>query len=97
QRERLQRRDEPALGEERGMETARELADLLQPGRQLVDRRLEQVPVLYGPVAHPAEAEQDRRQPLLCAVVEVALDPPPLGVGDLHEPRPRRLQLLLRL
>ena len=39
------------------------------------------------------QRHRDRDQALLCPVVQVALDPPPLGVGRLDEPRPRRLQL----
>ena len=36
-----------------------------------------------------AQREPDREQALLRAVVEVALDPPALGVGRRHDPRPR--------
>ena len=40
-----------------------------------------------------AERHRDRHEPLLRPVVEIALDPPPLGLGGLHQARPRRLQL----
>ena len=47
-------------------------------------------------LAQAAEREEDRGQALLRAVVEVALDPMPLGVGDLDEPRARGAQLRFR-
>ena len=40
------------------------------------------------------ERQRERHEPLLRAVVEVALEPPTLGVGGLDEPRPGRAQLL---
>src|SRR3954453_3583437 len=76
------------------MESARELAELLEPGRQLVDRLLEQIAAL-GRVAQAAEIQQDRRQSLLCAVVEIALDALALRVRDLDEARSRGAKLLL--
>ena len=39
--------------------------------------------------------QQHGREPLLRAVVEVALDPPPLGVGDLDETGARGAELVL--
>ena len=44
-----------------------------------------------------AEPERDRDEALLRAVVEVALEPPPLGVADLDEPRARGGELLVRV
>ena len=41
-----------------------------------------------------AKRERERDEPLLRAVVEVALEPPPLGVARLDDARPRRAQLL---
>ena len=41
------------------------------------------------------QLEGDRDEPLLSAVVQVALEPHPFGVADLDEPRPRRGQLLV--
>ena len=78
------------------MQAARELADLLEPGRELVDRDVEQ-----RVRAPPALARAGRGmsstdgEPLLRAVVEVALDALALGVGDLDEPRARGPQLRL--
>ena len=45
---------------------------------------------------HPRQLELQgqRHQPRLRAVVQVALEPPPLGVARLHQPRPRGAQLL---
>ena len=40
-----------------------------------------------------AERHRDRDEPLLGAVVQIALDSPPLGVGRLDQPRARRLEL----
>ena len=45
QRECLERGDEPALGEDRRMEPARQLPQLVEPGRELVDDRVEHLPV----------------------------------------------------
>ena len=44
-------------------------------------------------VLRVAQREPDRDQPLLRAVVQVALDPPALGVAGGDDPRPRRLDL----
>ena len=46
QRERVERGDEAALGEHGRVKAARELPQLLQPGRELVDRRVEEVEIL---------------------------------------------------
>ena len=76
------------------MEPARELAQLVQAGGELLDRGVEQRGVaVVGRVAQPADGEQHRREPLLRAVVEVALDAPALGVGDLDESCARCAQL----
>ena len=48
--------------------------------------------VAVGPFGS-AERDGERDQPLLRAVVQVALEPPPLGVADLDDPRARRGQL----
>ena len=47
--------------------------------------------------AQPAQGEQHRGEPLLRSVVQVALDAPALGVGDLDEAGPGRAQLPVRL
>ena len=45
-------------------------------------------------VARQPQVHRQRHQPLLGAVVEVALDPAPLRVAGLDDPRPRGAQLL---
>ena len=45
--------------------------------------------------ADHAQAERDRDEPLLSAVVQVALEPPALGVADLDDARPRGGELLV--
>ena len=46
------------------------------------------------PVARHPEGERERHEPLLRAVVEVALEPAALAPADLDEPRARRAHLL---
>ena len=51
-----------------------------------------------GPVAGHPQRQAQRDQPLLGAVVQVALEPAPLGVAGLDDPRPGGPDLLqLRL
>ena len=77
---------EPALGQHGRMQPARELAEILEAGRQLVDRdRRAAASRSPTDLAQPADRQQDSRQPLLRAVVQVALDAPALGVRDLDE------------
>ena len=78
------------------MQAARQLAELLEPGRELVDR--ERRAAASGSATRARmrpRREQHRGEPLLRAVVEVALDALPLGVGDLDEAGARRAQLAL--
>ena len=42
-----------------------------------------------------AQPDRDRDEPLLCSVVQVALESPALAVADLHHARPGRGQLLV--
>src|SRR3954453_23610439 len=48
---------------------------------------------------HTDQGEVDREgyQPLLCAIVQVALEPPALRIRGLHDPRSGRRQLLVRV
>ena len=79
------------------MDAAREVAQLLQgevrllagPAHQLDRAR---VTGLHALLRHP-EVQRERHQPLLRAVVQVALDPPPLRVGGGDDPRARVLEL----
>ena len=73
----------------------RELAQLVERGAQL---RVGCVEALGGRAAElraqQSQREREHDEPLLGAVVEVALEPPPLGVAGLDDARPRRAQLL---
>ena len=93
----VERGREPALGEQRRVDAVGQLAQLRERERERFAglahersgrRRLARELCLEQPERH-----RDRDEPLLGAVVEVALDPPPLGVGRLDQPRARRLQL----
>ena len=80
------------------MEPARELAQLLEPGVELAGGVLHQLgrllPVLVELCLRDAEQQRRRDEPLLGAVVEVALEPPPLLVAGPDDPGSRRLQIL---
>ena len=75
------------------MEAADELADLLEGERELALGGLEQLGHGFGLAFElPADQVQEQRdadEPLLRAVVEVALDPPPLGIAGGDDPRAR--------
>ena len=79
------------------MDPARELAQLLERLRELVGRRRDELLRQRGVgtdavVDHP-ELERDGDEPLLRAVVEVALQPPPLRVARGDEALARGAQL----
>ncbi len=67
---------------------------LAELGHRLVEQLGGAVGVGLELAAHEAQVHRQRHQPLLGAVVEVALDPAPLLVARLDDPRPRRAQLL---
>ena len=78
------------------MDAARELAQLLERARssslarghaRLGGRRVAVDVGLDQPQLH-----RDRDQPLLRAVVQVALEPPPLGVAGGDQPLPRGVE-----
>jgi hypothetical protein len=52
-------------------------------------------PAVFQGFARGAQGEREAYQALLGAVVEVAFDLVPRGVGRLHDPRPRGAELLL--
>ena len=94
-REPLQRRGQPVL-EHRRVEPARELAQLGHRQRELVARRRHELlrrRVVVDAALQQAQLERDRDEPLLGAVVEVALEPAALGVARRHDPLARRPQL----
>ena len=82
------------------MDPARELAQFLDRELELrcglVGRR-DRLVVFAGsrgkPSAHAPQGERDRHEPLLGAVVQVALQPATLLVGRLDDPRPRATDL----
>ena len=88
------------LGQDRRVDPAGELAQLLdrelELRRGLVGRG-DRLGVLAGPSGEPspdaAQRERDRDEPLLGAIVEVALEPTALLVGRLDDPRPRAADL----
>ena len=99
--QRLDRRLEPVVGEHRGVQPARELAQLGQRRAELLARALDRGVrgrrVLVDQAVGDPQADRERDEPLLRAVVEVALEPPPLAVAGGDHARPRRGELLARL
>ena len=84
------------------MDPAGELAQLLDGHLQLRcglvgrgDRVGIANPPGREPASEPPERQRDRDEPLLRAIVQVALEPPSLLVGGLHDPRPRAADLRL--
>ena len=61
-------------------------------GAQLGQELPDLVIVAFGQLASQAQLDREGGEPLLGAVVEVALDPAPLAVGGRHDPRPRSLE-----
>ena len=70
------------------MDAARQVAQLLQREVRLLARLAHQLGgsrvAVVGALLGHAQVQRERDEPLLRAVVQVALDPPPLGVrrGD---------------
>ena len=58
-----------------------------------VERRVDRQRAARQRALDPAQHDAERDEPLLRAVVQVALDPPPLGVPGLGDPRARGLDL----
>ena len=79
------------------MDAAHEIADLAQRRLGLLVRGGHQLPAGLGIVvellARRAERRGERDEPLLGAVVEVAFDPPPLGLGRVDRRGAARLQV----
>ena len=92
--ERLDRRAEARLGQDRrGAARARGHGPRRWPSAARSWRR-EQLRAQRSRLAGDVEPDREGREPLLGAVVEVTLDAPPLRVGRLHDPGPRRHHLL---
>src|SRR5207247_8751670 len=88
----LQRRSQAVVGEQDGMEPACELPQLTQGVVELRGRLCQQLVRLLGcgPElrAGDAQRQRERHQALLCAVVEVSLELPPLLVACAYQPSP---------
>jgi hypothetical protein len=78
------------------MEAARQLPQLVEPGRELVDNGVENLSIAVDGLRPEAPDRQESgRQPLLRPVMKVALDPSPLGVCHLDQPSARGAKLVL--
>ena len=82
------------------MDAAGQLAELVEPLRELRPARGDRSSRAAGGSLSSvrlddAQVERDRHEPLLRAVVQVALEPPALGVAGLDDARARRGQLLV--
>ena len=79
------------------MDAAREVAQLLQREVGLLPRLADQLHrgrvAVRGALLGHAQVQRERHEPLLCAVVEVALDAPALVVGRRDDARARVLEL----
>ena len=99
--QRLDRRAQAAVGQDGGMDPAGQLAQLVEALGELVLRLREQLAgggrVLAQRRLDQAQVERDGDQPLLRAVVQVALQPPALGVAGLDDARAGGGELLVRL
>ena len=99
--ERGQRPAQPVLGERARMQPAGQLAQLLEPGVELTGGILQQLgrPGRVLVELGLGDAQQQRRcdEPLLGAVVEVALQSATLFVAGSNDAGARRLEILAGL
>ena len=83
------------------MQAAGDLPQLLQHASHLGHRALQPLGQFVGSRRHRRlrllQPQAERDQPLLGAVVQIALDPGAGGIVDGHDPRPGRGQLGLGL
>ena len=87
-RKRLDRRADALVGEDGREEPVRELAQILDRGAQLGVRLLERGGRLHAgrePRAHEPERQGESDEALLGAVVQVPLEPAPLGIGGVDD------------
>ena len=89
--ERLDRSGESFVGQHRRVDAAGELAQLVERGAQLGDGGVDLIADLG---AQQPQREREHHQPLLGAVVEIALEPAALGIAGLDGTGARRAQLL---
>ena len=96
--ERVDRGGEALLGEHRREEPVGELAQLGHRRAQLSlgggELRVQRGVAGGVPAPSEADADRERHEALLGAVVEVALEPPALAVGGRDDPRARGAQLV---
>jgi hypothetical protein len=88
--QRRERRGETAIAEDGRMDAASEVTQLLQRGGELGASLREQLFLLGAGRQETREQPQphrERDEPLLGAVVEIALEPPAGTVGGGHQPR----------
>jgi hypothetical protein len=75
-----------------------QVADLVEGavelGLEVVEGRERRVGIRWGELPCLLEPDHERNEPLLCAVVQVALDAAPFGVGAGDDARPRGAQLV---
>ncbi len=94
---RLQRRPETTLGQDRRVDAPHVLAELVgrarEPGGHVVEPRPEIGELRGHYLPRSTQLKDQRDEPLLRAVVEVALDPPPRLILGPHDPSTRRRQL----
>ena len=81
------------------MDAAGQLAQLLERVLELLASRGQVLAGTAGigleaPLDH-AQLQRERHEPLLGAVVEIALQPPALGVAGLHDARARASELVV--
>jgi hypothetical protein len=96
-RQRLQRRAQAALRQDRRVDAARELAKVLHRGAEVGGELVQLGPQALLPGRHAGldgpDLQAQRDELLLDAVVQVPLDAAAGVVGGGHHPRPRRGQL----
>ena len=89
---------EAAVHEQRRVDAVREVAELLHGFLEiepdLVEHRLRLLGIGVGDLAREAHTDRERDEVLLRAVVQVAFDAAPLGVGRLHDAGAGRAQLV---
>ena len=90
---------EPRLGQDRGVDPVRQLAELRQGLQRVVGRVGQQrggagVAVGLGASAGEPEVVGEGEEPLLRPVVEVALEPAPRGVAGLDDAVARGAEVL---
>ena len=94
------RAGQPVRGERRREDPCGQRAQLVEDAVDVVGQPLEQLACAGRAAGHHVlgelEPDPQRDQPLLAAVVEVALDPPALVVGRREDPRARGPQLAAR-